>query len=503
MVTARILPVDATGEAVPNNGEVPETPTGDEKPGSSLPARIHRLVEEPDSGKWAKVISVFIFVVIMSSIMCFLLETHPDLRGLEMWSILEALSTIIFSTEFGLRFACCNAEGVTKRMSHRKFLKDPMNVLDLLAILPWYLEQILHRVASELGGLRVLRSVRLIRLFRILKLGKYSTGMHLIVAALRNALQPLTILSFFLCIGVILFSSMMFFAEKISCPDVQEIIDKGEWDAYVADCEAGAAAGSIGWQKEGNKFCCDEYASSLDFPSITATFWWAVVTMTTVGYGDQVPRTGLGRIVGCFAMINGILLISLPVAIVGSKFQEAYEDMEGSKAAEEDAVRTEFAEALENAKKVGAQRLLKLKVGVDMVKNANAAGKLLGAAAAASKAKAIPEKKEEDAKHGDSSDQKKKKTQQKNHVFRSIPRLRSKLRELQEMPEVSDSARKQIRGIYALFEQVDRIEREAQSLRIPDMALQATIKREFNALMKVCEMRDGGFKKKGKDNKDV
>jgi hypothetical protein len=495
----RILPVDAGGEAVPQDGGVPETPTGGDTPGNSLAARIHRLLEEPASGRWARIMSVFIFVVIMISIMCFLLETHPDLRGLGIWAVLEVLSTIIFTTEFGLRFACCNAEGVAKRMTHVKFIKDPMNILDLCAILPWYLERILHQVVSDLGGLRVLRSVRLIRLFRILKLGKYSTGMHLIVAALRNAMQPLSILSFFLCIGVILFSSMMFFAEKISCPDVQEIIDKGEWDAYVADCEAGAAAGNTGWQKEGGKFCCDEYASSLDFPSITATFWWAVVTMTTVGYGDQVPRTGLGRIVGCFAMICGILLISLPVAIVGSKFQEAYEEMEGSKAAEEDQVRTDFVEAWEASKKVGAQRLLKLKVGVEMVKNANAAGRLLTSSIVAKK---VEEKKEEDpAKEGDSP--KKPKKAQPYHMFKSIPRLRAKLRELQQMPEVSDNAKKQIRGIFALFEQVDRIEKEAQSLRIPDMALQATIKREFNALLKVCEMREGGLKKKGKDNKEV
>merc|ERR1719359_2615164 len=159
----------------------------------------------------------------------------------------------------------------------------------------------------------------------------------------------------------------MFYAEKISCPDVKQIIAKGEWDAYVADCDAGAAMGSIGWQKDGDKFCCDEYGSSLDFPSITATFWWAVVTMTTVGYGDQVPRTGLGRIVGCFAMICGILLISLPVAIVGSKFQEAYEEMEGSKAAEDEANRTDFMMQWEASKKAGAAKLAKLRAGADKV----------------------------------------------------------------------------------------------------------------------------------------
>lgn len=493
MANTRVLPVDAGGDAVPNDGGVPETPTSSEqKQAQSLTARIHRLLEEPDSGRWARVMSVFIFIVIISSIMCFLLETHPDLRGLEMWAILEIVSTIIFTLEFCSRFACCNAEGVKNRMTHMKFLKSPMNILDLLAVLPWYFEKILSEVVSDLGGLRVLRSVRLIRLFRILKLGKYSTGMHLIVAALRNALQPLSILSFFLCIGVILFSSMMFFAEKISCPDVQEIINKGEWEAYVADCEAGASAGTPGWQKEGGKFCCDEYASSLDFPSITTTFWWAVVTMTTVGYGDQVPRTGLGRIVGCFAMICGILLISLPVAIVGSKFQEAYEEMEGSKAVEEEAVRNDFMEAWEASKKVSAARLLKLKVGVELVKNANAATKLLGAGV---RPKSSSEKDKKDPKE-------KPKPKPQVGVFKSIPRLRTKLRELQEMQEVSDSARKQIRGIFALFEQVDRIEREAQSLRIPHMALEATIKREFTALMKACEVREGSLKKK-KENKEA
>merc|ERR1719359_1917436 len=102
-----------------------------------------------------------------------------------------------------------------------------MNILDLVAITPLFIElavQTLVRSESMKGarGLRVLRSVRLIRLFRIFKLGKYSSGMKLMLDALRNSVQPLSILMFFLCIGVVLFSSLLFYAEKVSCPKVDD-----------------------------------------------------------------------------------------------------------------------------------------------------------------------------------------------------------------------------------------------------------------------------------------
>merc|ERR1711881_312433 len=75
--------------------------------------------------------------------------------------------------------------------------------------------------------------------------------------------------------------------------------------------------------------CCDEFDSPRDFRSIIDTFWWSFVTMTTVGFGDVYPRTWLGKVVGIFSMLSGILIIALPVAIVGRKFQEVYESYAG------------------------------------------------------------------------------------------------------------------------------------------------------------------------------
>lgn len=82
---------------------------------------------------------------------------------------------------------------------------------------------------------------------------------------------------------------------------------------------------SDGWSQNYG-LCCDEHDSPNDFPSIMEGFWWCIVTMTTVGFGEVYPKSTGGKLVGILTMLAGLLLISLPVAIVGRKFQEVYED---------------------------------------------------------------------------------------------------------------------------------------------------------------------------------
>eukprot|EP00927_Polykrikos_kofoidii_P066990 TRINITY_DN6253_c0_g1_i1.p1 TRINITY_DN6253_c0_g1~~TRINITY_DN6253_c0_g1_i1.p1 ORF type:complete len:589 (-),score=81.18 TRINITY_DN6253_c0_g1_i1:140-1906(-) len=297
-----------------------------------LRVTMYMVLEEPQSSLQAQLLSVFVMVCTLISIFVFILETMPELESIPkgFWAVVETLCTVIFSIEFVCRLLVCDIDGG----SVIRFLRNITNLMDLLAILPFYLWLAMQSMtwAKALGTLRVMR---LIRLFRIFKLGKYSTGLQLIIVALKNSSQALWVLSFFLCISIILFSSAIYFVERLACPDYASLaatvvpslgggsnITRTQLAEYEEECHANP----ITRISPTYGLCCDEHDSALDFPSIVAAFWWSVVTMTTVGFGEVYPRTDLGRVVGSITILSGILLIALPIAIIGQKFQEAYDD---------------------------------------------------------------------------------------------------------------------------------------------------------------------------------
>jgi len=293
-----------------------------------LRVSAYLMFEEPGSSRSAQVLSVSLLAAIITSIVCFMIETMPELKHVpeDVWMGIEVCCTIVFTIEYLARLAVCGVAGVTPW----QFVKNTMNIFDLLAILPFYIWVAVRsfKLAKALG---VLRIVRLVRLFRIFKLGRYSVGLQLMAEALQNSSQALWVLSFFMCIGILLFSSAVYYVEKIACPDAGDLRGMPhrdfhanstltEWDRYVGDCRV-----STDGKHATHGLCCDEHGSPRDFPSIVEAFWWAIVTMTTVGYGEVYPRTELGRLVATATMLSGILLIALPVAIIGRKFQEVYE----------------------------------------------------------------------------------------------------------------------------------------------------------------------------------
>jgi hypothetical protein len=283
------------------------------------------FMEDSESSKGAKCMSILIMSTIIISIVAFNLQTLPQLRDVvpgEAWYLLEVVCTIVFTIEYVVRLSVCTEGGIT----YRKWVAEPGNLCDFLAIVPFYVELFQQRFyVGATQAFKSLRLVRLFRLFRIFKLGRYSSGMQLMFQTIRNSGQALTLLVFLLSVLVFVFGTALFFFERFSCP-YRDQMPESELALYDDVClydqgylSSGKALDSL--------LCCDKNSRALDFANIAHACWLAIVTMTTVGYGDKYPKTVQGSFIGVSCMFSGILLIALPTAIVGQNFQEVYQQV--------------------------------------------------------------------------------------------------------------------------------------------------------------------------------
>ncbi|WKY10470.1 hypothetical protein Q1695_002659 [Nippostrongylus brasiliensis] len=198
--------------------------------------------------------------------------------------VLEYICIGWFTFEYLIRFIIYPKRG--------EFLRKTLNIIDMMTILPFYLELCLPAFGVEshfkefTGAMLVVRVLRVLKMARVFKLARYSSSLQTFGQTLKSSITELSMLSMFLLTGIIFFSTIMYYLEK------------------------------------------DEPHS--DFYSIPAACWWCVVTMATVGYGDAKPVTAFGKLVATATSICGIIVLAFPISMIVEKFataqQRAMED---------------------------------------------------------------------------------------------------------------------------------------------------------------------------------
>lgn len=257
------------------------SPTPAQKPAakSRLAAIRYRLYEIVEVGRGvdraSQLFDAFIISLIIINVACFMLDTVPSIEaewGRTLYAI-EVFSVAIFTIEYIARLWTAVEVPFLKRLPPWKarinFAVRPFLIIDLLAILPFYL--------GGLFGLD-LRVLRILRLLRLMKLSRYSPAMHTLIRVIYNERKSLSGAGLLLCASVILTASGMYFLEHQVQPN--------------------------------------------NFGSVPQATYWAITTLTTVGYGDVVPHTPLGKLFAMFTMVAGLCILALPVAIVSTGFAQ-------------------------------------------------------------------------------------------------------------------------------------------------------------------------------------
>jgi voltage-gated potassium channel len=233
--------------------------------------RVFEIIERSQGDDTASLVFDYLLIVlIFLNIVAVIIGSYNNLQRKynSALTIFEYASILVFTVEYVLRIWTAPYKYENSKMPYLRYIFSFMAIIDLLTILPFYLPFI-----SNID-LRYLRMLRLFRLLRILKLNRYNNSLDLLGRVLKNEKDKLLMTLFVMVILLLFSSSSMYYIENQVQPD--------------------------------------------KFTDILSTLWWAVATLTTIGYGDIYPITPLGKILGGVIAILGIGFIALPSGIISS-----------------------------------------------------------------------------------------------------------------------------------------------------------------------------------------
>ncbi|XP_060067829.1 potassium voltage-gated channel protein Shal-like isoform X2 [Ylistrum balloti] len=251
-------------------------------PARNLRERLWRAFENPHVGTAALVFYYVTGFFIAVSVMANVVDTIPcgqkpgtdetptcGVRFKTAFFCLDTACVMIFTAEYLLRLYAAP--------DRCKFMRSVMSVIDVVAILPYYIGLVMTD-NDDVSGAFV--TLRVFRVFRIFKFSRHSQGLRILGYTLKSCASELGFLLFSLTMAIIIFATVMYYAEK-NVPNTR-------------------------------------------FTSIPSAFWYTIVTMTTLGYGDMVPKTIPGKVVGGVCSLSGVLVIALPVPVIVSNFSRIY-----------------------------------------------------------------------------------------------------------------------------------------------------------------------------------
>jgi hypothetical protein len=376
------------------------------------------FLEHPSSSSYARAWSILITFTILLSSTTFVIGTLPNYHvhgphtvafdGIELFSI------VVFTTEYvgrwlfyprdsplssGHTTILATGDNANQPIASQisqyfftrlRFMRQVMNMIDLLAILPFYLEIILAAVSSSTGSagsLAVVRVVRITRIFRLLKLGKNNDGMEILVQTMQASFSFLVSVLFLMLIITIIYASLVFNFEQGSCVSAYECIG-GEMDGVDCTVLTGYVNMTTGKEIRGvettrseqvslqndarifmysgipkpvvpsgamipsrskpaeicgpesacsivGNICYNEFGAVTNYNSIPNAMWWCLVTMCCVGFGDMAPVTIMGKIFGVFTALTGVIVLAMPTTVIGTNFSDIYESYYERKREEE------------------------------------------------------------------------------------------------------------------------------------------------------------------------